>query len=102
MNYHFTTVLAHITENEGQVVELLCNDALNIQSTNPFKGNMDIQKLEECIQRCGPENIPFIRMEASTNLIGGLRFTYEPSILRLFTGTLAPISEWPSRLLAKF
>ncbi len=36
------------------------------------------------------------------HLIGGLRFTYEPSILRFFTGTLAPISEWPSRLLAKF
>lgn len=75
MNYHFTTVLAHITENGGQVVELLCNDALNIQSTNPFKGNMDIHKLEECIQRCGPENIPFIRMEASTNLIGGQPFS---------------------------
>ena len=75
MNYHFTTALAHITENGGKIAELLCDDALEIQSTNPFKGNIDIHKLEKCIQDHGSENIPFIRMEASTNLIGGQPFS---------------------------
>ena len=75
MNYHFTTALAHITENGGKIAELLGDDALDIQSVNPFKGNIDIQKLKKCIQKHGAENIPFIRMEASTNLIGGQPFS---------------------------
>ena len=36
------------------------------------------------------------------HLIGGLRFVYEPPVLRFFMGTLAPTSGWPLRLLAKF
>lgn len=75
MNYHFTTALAHIAENGGKIAELLHDDALDIQSVNPFKGNIDIRKLKKCIQKHGAENIPFIRMEASTNLIGGQPFS---------------------------
>ncbi len=75
MNYHFTTALAHITENGGKIAELLYDEALNIRSDNPFKGNIDIDKLEKCIQTYGKERIPFIRMEASTNLIGGQPFS---------------------------
>jgi len=75
MNYHFTTALAHITQYGGQIAELLCDDALEIRSDNPFKGNIDIDKLVACIEKHGKENIPFIRMEASTNLIGGQPFS---------------------------
>lgn len=75
MNYHFTTALAHITENGGTIAELLHDDALQIKSDNPFKGNIDIDKLVACIEKHGKENIPFIRMEASTNLIGGQPFS---------------------------
>ncbi len=75
MNYHFTTALAHITENGGKIAELLYDDALQIKSDNPFKGNIDIDKLVKCIEENGVENVPFIRMEASTNLIGGQPFS---------------------------
>jgi len=75
MNYHFTTALAHILENGGEIRELLCEGATDIKSTNPFKGNLDIDKLEACIEEFGVERIPFIRMEASTNLIGGQPFS---------------------------
>ena len=75
MNYHFTTTLAHITECGGKVVELLYDHALELKSDHPFKGNMNIEKLEQTIQEVGVENIPFIRMEASTNLIGGQPFS---------------------------
>ncbi|MBR6671560.1 MAG: tryptophanase, partial [Alistipes sp.] len=67
--------LAHIQENGGRVVELLHDHATELKSEHPFKGNMDIEKLENCIQEVGVENIPFIRMEASTNLIGGQPFS---------------------------
>jgi tryptophanase len=77
MNYHFTTTLAHIQINGGQVVELFTPEAMKIKSDHPFKGNIDVQRLEELIKKNGPENIPFIRMEASTNLIGGQPFSME-------------------------
>jgi len=75
MNYHFTTALAHITQYGGRIVELLYDEAYKISSTHPFKGNMNVEKLEEVIRQTGAENIPFIRMEASTNLIGGQPFS---------------------------
>ena len=75
MNYHFTTTLAHIMLNGGKVIEILCDDAIQIKSKNPFKGNIDIKKLEKVIAENGVEKIPFIRMEASTNLIGGQPFS---------------------------
>ena len=75
MNYHFTTTLAHIQLNGGTVVELYTPEAMKIKSTHPFKGNIDIERLDELIIKTGPQNIPFIRMEASTNLIGGQPFS---------------------------
>ena len=75
MNYHFTTTLAHIELNGGKVAELLHDEALRIKSDNPFKGNMDIAKLRHAITTHGAQNVPLIRMEASTNLIGGQPFS---------------------------
>ena len=77
MNYHFTTALAHITEKGGQIAELLYPEAYVLKSTHPFKGNINLEALEEYIQKYGKENIPYIRMEASTNLIGGQPFSIE-------------------------
>lgn len=77
MNYHFTTTLAHITECGGRIVELLYDEGYVMNSDHPFKGNMNIEKLEENIIRHGAKNVPFIRMEASTNLIGGQPFSVQ-------------------------
>lgn len=75
MNYHFTTTLALITQHGGKVVELLYDEAYKIKSHHPFKGNMNIEALDACIKQHGVDNVPFIRMEASTNLIGGQPFS---------------------------
>lgn len=75
MNYHFTTTHAHIDLNGGKIEELVADEALQLTSTNPFKGNMDLNKLRHCIETHGVDKIPFVRMEASTNLIGGQPFS---------------------------
>lgn len=75
MNYHFTTTLAHIQKNGGNVVELYKEEAMKIKSNHPFKGDMDCLRLIELIKKEGRDKIPFIRMEASTNLIGGQPFS---------------------------
>ena len=75
MNYHFTTTHAHIDLNGGKIEELVADEAVNPVSTNPFKGNLDPGKLRDCIARHGAGKIPFVRMEASTNLIGGQPFS---------------------------
>lgn len=77
MNFHFTTVKAHITRVGGRVEELVIDEGLNPVSDFPFKGNIDLDKLRECITRNGAEHIPFIRLEAGTNLIGGQPFSLE-------------------------
>ena len=73
--YHFTTTHAHIDLNGGKIEELVADDAVNPVSSNPFKGNLDPDKLRDCIARHGADKIPFVRMEASTNLIGGQPFS---------------------------
>ena len=75
MNYHFTTTKAHIAINGGTVEEIFIDEALNINSDVPFKGNIDTQKLEALIQKHGADKIAFVRLEAGTNLIGGQPFS---------------------------
>ncbi|MFZ0443293.1 MAG: tryptophanase [Bacillus sp. (in: firmicutes)] len=77
MNYHFTTTKSHIVLNGGRVVEVFKDEALKITSDDLFKGNLDIAKLRDVIETNGVENIPFVRMEAGTNLIGGQPFALE-------------------------
>lgn len=77
MNYHFTTAKAHITRLGGRVEELVKAEGLESASTLPFKGNIDLDALERCIQRETPANVPFVRLEAGTNLIGGQPISYE-------------------------
>jgi tryptophanase len=74
-NYHFTTTKAHIELQGMQVLEIYYDEALKTESTNLFKGNMDPSKLKNVIKKYGREKIGFVRMEATTNLIGGQPFS---------------------------
>ena len=71
MNYHFTTTKTHITLCGGKVEEIFTDEAIEMVSDCPFKGNIDLVKLEKLIQEVGVEHIPFVRIELGTNLIGG-------------------------------
>ena len=71
MNYHFTTSKAHIVLNGGRVEELIGDEGLKVTSDNPFKGNINLDKLKALIAAEGADKIAFVRMETGTNLIGG-------------------------------
>jgi len=75
MNYHFTTTRAHIELAGGLILKIFTDEALNTQSTFPFKGNLDLDKFTRVIQKHGPERIAYVRMEATTNLLGGQPFS---------------------------
>ncbi len=77
MNYHFTTTKEHMEINGGKVLEIYTDEALKIKSDFLFKGNIDIQKLKDVIAEYGKDRVAFIRMEASTNLIGGQPFSIQ-------------------------
>ena len=77
MNYHFTTTKEHMEINGGKIFEIYRDEAIKIQSDDPFKGNIDVDKFKNLIKQYGKEHIPFIRMEASTNLIGGQPFSMQ-------------------------
>ena len=77
MNYHFTTSQAHIQLNGGRVAEVFTDGALQLTSDEPFKGNVDIDRLAEVIEKEGAAHIPYVRLEAGTNLIGGQPFSLQ-------------------------
>ena len=77
MNYHFTTTKEHMMINGGTVLEIYTDKALQIHSKEPFKGNIDIDKLKAVFKEYGKEHVAFVRMEASTNLIGGQPFSMQ-------------------------
>jgi tyrosine phenol-lyase len=76
MNYHFTTSRAHVELAGGTVLELISDEGLKTTSSNLFKGNMDLDKLKAAIQKHG-DQIVYIRMEATTNLVGGQPFSLD-------------------------
>jgi len=77
MNYHFTTTKEHMMINGGTVLEIFTDKALQIHSKEPFKGDIDIAKLKAVFAEYGAERVAFVRMEASTNLIGGQPFSMQ-------------------------
>lgn len=75
MNYHFTTTKQHISVHGGEVLEFIKPEGLEVESTNPFKGDFDTDQLRALITTRGASSISFVRMEAGTNLIGGQPFS---------------------------
>jgi len=76
-NYHFPSTRVHVEIVGSQIRDLVSDDALVPAGSNPFKGNIDTSKFRKAIEEVGPENVAFVRMEATTNLIGGQPFSME-------------------------
>ena len=70
-NMHFDTTEGNIRALSGQPVNLINDDAFVPSSRLPFKGNMDLDKLENFINDIGVENIPFGAITVTNNAGGG-------------------------------
>lgn len=70
-NSHFDTTRANLEFAGAKAVNLLPDEALDPSKVLPFKGNMDIGKLEALIEKHGAENIPFGMITVTNNTGGG-------------------------------
>lgn len=70
-NMYFTTTKLHQELAGGQFVDVICDQAHDPESEFPFKGNIDLQKLEKIIQEAGPRRIPYLCVATNVNMAGG-------------------------------
>src|SRR5690242_9021328 len=61
-NTHFDTTRANVEFAGGEAIDLLIAQGCDPKDRHPFKGNMDVQALEQLIQRVGRERIPLVML----------------------------------------
>lgn len=70
-NMYFTTTRLHQELAGGTFVDVIIDEAHDSQANHPFKGNIDLQKFEDLINKVGAEQIAYITVGAPVNMAGG-------------------------------
>jgi tyrosine phenol-lyase len=70
-NMYFTTTRLHQELAGGIFVDVIVDEAHDPQSLHPFKGNVDLDKLEQLIAREGAANIAYVSLAGTVNMAGG-------------------------------
>ncbi len=70
-NMYFTTTRLHQELAGGTFVDVICDEAHNPDDKSPFKGNIDLNKLENLIKEVGPKKIPYVSVAGPVNMAGG-------------------------------
>ncbi len=70
-NMYFTTTRYHQEANGGIFVDIIKDDAHDAGKRVPFKGDIDLSKLEKLITEKGAENIAYVCLAVTVNLAGG-------------------------------
>jgi tyrosine phenol-lyase len=70
-NMYFTTTRLHQELAGGTFVDVIIDEAHDPLSEHPFKGNVDIEKLNALVEEVGAEHIPYICVATCVNMAGG-------------------------------
>ncbi len=70
-NMYFTTTRLHQELAGGIFVDVIIDEAHDPTHRHPFKGNVDLDKLETLIRREGAENIAYVSLAGTVNMAGG-------------------------------
>lgn len=76
-NMYFTTTRHHQEAAGGKFVDVIIDEAHDPENTHPFKGNVDISKMEKLIKDVGADKIPYISLEGNVNMAGGQPFSMQ-------------------------
>ena len=76
-NMYFTTTRLHQELAGGTFVDVIIDEAHDSQNLNQFKGNIDLQKLEDLIKKVGAKKIPYVSVAATVNMAGGQPISIE-------------------------
>lgn len=70
-NMYFTTTRLHQELAGGKFVDVIIEEAHDPLNTFPFKGNVDLKKLEALIQEHGADKISYVCIATTVNMAGG-------------------------------
>ncbi|HBT72689.1 MAG TPA: tyrosine phenol-lyase [Lysinibacillus sp.] len=70
-NSHFDTTKGHIEFRKAHAIDCTVDEAFDIENLFPFKGNIDLKKLEKVYQTYPKEKIPFCLITITCNSSGG-------------------------------
>lgn len=70
-NMYFTTTRLHQELAGGKFEDIIIDEAHDPENEHPFKGNVDLTKLEKLIKKYGTKRIPYISIATSVNMAGG-------------------------------
>ncbi len=70
-NMYFTTTKLHQELAGGIFKDVIIDEAHDSESEFPFKGNIDLDKLDALVKTYGAEKIPYVAMATSVNMAGG-------------------------------
>jgi len=70
-NMYFTTTKLHQELAGGRFVDVIVDEAHDPDSDFPFKGNVDLAKLQRLFDEVGPERVAYLSLETNVNMAGG-------------------------------
>jgi tyrosine phenol-lyase len=70
-NMYFTTTRLHQELAGGIFADVIIDEAHDPENLHPFKGNIDLNKLEDLIKKQGAENIAYVSLAGTVNMAGG-------------------------------